>query len=99
MAVLGWQSSTLWGVPRERCRGLFSVLLTIQQIYSLHSVCFLAQTEDLFEEIFYYNEDWFRHLRTRTGRGMYFSTAADASTHTPKPRPIHFVRGLVLSWS
>jgi hypothetical protein len=32
-------------------------------------------------------------------RGRYFSTAADAPTHTPKPRLINVVKGLVPSWS
>lgn len=87
---LGWQSSTLWGVPRERCQELLPVFLTIQQIYTLYSVYFLAQTEDLFEEIFYYNEDRFRHLQTRTDRMLILvdKTIHDKDVFESKLRPI-----------
>ena len=87
---LGWQSSTLWGIPAEQCRELFPAFLTIQLIYTLYSVYFLAQTEELFEEIFYYNEDRFRHLQARTDRMLILvdKTIHDKDVFESKLRPI-----------
>lgn len=87
---LGWQSSTLWGVPAERCQELLPVFLTIQLVYTLYSVYFLAQTEDLFEEIFYYDEERFRDLQTRTDRMLILvdKTIHDKDVFESKLRPI-----------
>jgi hypothetical protein len=87
---LGWQSSTLWGVSEERCLELFPVFLSIQLIYTLYSVYFLAQTEELFEEIFYYDEDRFRHLQARTDRMLILvdKTIHDKDVFESKLRPI-----------
>jgi hypothetical protein len=86
---LGWQSSTLWGIPEDTCDELYPVFLTIQLIYTLYSAYFLAQTEDLFEEIFYYDEERFRHLQVRTDRMLILvdKTVHDKDVFESKLRP------------
>jgi hypothetical protein len=90
VVFLGWQSSTLWGVPEETCRELLPVFLTIQLIYTLYSSYFLAQTEDLFEEIFYYDEERFRHLQARTDRMLILvdKTIHDKDVFESRLRPV-----------
>ncbi len=87
---LGWQSSTIWGVPAEDCRQLLPVFLTIQIVYSMYSTTFMRQTEELFEEIFYYDEERFRHLQARTDRMLILmdKTVHDKNVFSSKLRPI-----------
>lgn len=89
VTFLGWQSSTMWGIPEEAVDELCPVFLTIQLIYTLYSAYFLAQTEDLFEEIFYYDEERFRHLQTRTDRMLILvdKTIHDKDVFESKLRP------------
>jgi hypothetical protein len=87
---LGWQSSTIWGVPADDCNQLLPVFMAIQIVYSMYSTTFMGQTEELFEEIFYYNEERFRHLQSRTDRMLILmdKTIHDKNVFSSKLRPI-----------
>ncbi|MEL6343298.1 MAG: hypothetical protein AAFV53_09175 [Myxococcota bacterium] len=87
---LGWQASTLLNIEDERFDESFPVFFTIQLIYTIYGSYFLAQTEELFEEIFYFDEERFRDLQTRTDRMLILidKTIHDKNVFESKLRPV-----------